>query len=464
MGKDRTLNGVVYIVSLGCPKNLVDTELMSGNLISNGWGITFSPDEANVFLINTCAFIPPARDEAKDFVEEAIYWKNERVDERKIIVTGCLVQWDKDEAFRREYPEIDLWLGIDQVTRVAEYLQQVLTAAPATNIFMRQNDPAFIYDDRMPRLQLTLPHLAYLKITEGCDNRCSYCLIPSIRGGLRSRSIKSVVAEAAGLLQNGVRELVLIGQDITAFGMDNNGQGNLAGLLRELDQFDTKYWLRLMYTHPAHFSDELIETIANAKHVLPYIDLPLQHISDRILQAMGRKISRDGIIALLEQLRKTIPNLALRTTFITGFPGETERDFEELKSFVQEHEFQRFGVFSFFSEPDAPASKLPFSIPHAVGEQRAAELMNIQAEISLRNNRLLIGRNLEVIFDVCRPDGAVGRSIMDAPEIDNSVVIKGRTNIRPGDIRQVEVTDANAYDLIAKLPVAKRRSKIVKRR
>lgn len=465
MVKNRVRNGAVYIVSLGCPKNLVDTELMSGNLVADGWGITFSPGEADVFLINTCAFIPPARDEARDAIEEAIYWKNECDQDRKIIVAGCLVQWDSEALFRREYPEVDMWVGIDQVASLAENLKLVYAdTPPEAKPFLRRDNPAFIYNDQLPRLQLTLPHLAYLKITEGCDNCCSYCLIPSIRGRLRSRTIESVVAEAAGLIRNGARELLLIGQDITAFGMEAGGKGTLAELLRELDQFDGKYWVRLLYTHPAHFSDELIEAVAGAKNILPYLDVPLQHISDHILQAMGRKISRSGIVALVERLRKSIPNLTLRTTFITGFPGESELDFNELKSFVREQEFQRFGVFSFFPEPGTPASRLPDPVPHAVGEQRATELMNIQAEISLRNNRLLIGEKVEAIFDVCRPDGAIGRSIMDAPEIDNTIVIKGRTNIRPGDIRQVVVTKADVYDLMAELPNTVRRRKAVGRR
>lgn len=438
------------MVSLGCPKNFVDTEVMAGVLVSNGFGLTFAPEEADYYLVNTCAFIPPARDEARANLEAAIDWKSKMGGDSKVIVTGCLIQWDRLETFHKEYPEVDAWIGIDEVPNIASILKDLKSGKQKGDRYLCQVKPEFIYNEKIPRLQLTLPHIAYLKIAEGCNNRCSYCSIPDIRGDLRSRTISSIITEAQNLLENGVRELLLIGQDITAFGNDNNSGENLAKLIKELDKFEGDYWIRLLYTHPAHFTDTLIDTLAESKHALPYIDMPLQHISDNILQSMRRKVDGQQVRALLKKLRERIPDISVRTTFITGYPGETEENFNELKQFITEQKFERLGVFSYYPEPGTPAAELQPQVPKEIGEARAAELMELQAKISLKLNNQLVGKQFDVIVDFVDNDIAVGRTRMDAPEIDNNVAITDAQNVEPGEFHRVVITDADEYDLVAK--------------
>jgi ribosomal protein S12 methylthiotransferase len=437
------------MVSLGCPKNFVDTEVMAGVLVSNGFGLTFAPEEAEYYLVNTCAFIPPARDEARDNLEAAIEWKKEMGGNSKVIVTGCLIQWDRLETFHKEYPEVDAWIGIDEVPNIAGILKDLKSGKQKGDRYLCQVKPEFIYNEKIPRLQLTLPHIAYLKIAEGCSNRCSYCSIPNIRGDLRSRNISSIITEAKNLLENGVRELLLIGQDITAFGNDNDSGETLAQLIKELDKFEGDYWVRLLYTHPAHFTDTLIDALAESKHALPYIDMPLQHISDNILQSMRRKVDGQHVRALLKKLRERIPDISVRTTFITGYPGETEENFNELKQFITEQKFERLGVFSYYPEPGTPAAELQ-QVPKEIGEARAAELMELQAKISLKLNNQLVGKQFDVIVDFVDNDIAVGRTRMDAPEIDNNVAITDAQNVEPGEFHKVVITDADEYDLVAK--------------
>jgi len=316
---------------------------------------------------------------------------------------------------------------------------------------LRNAVPSFLYDEKTPRLQLTLPHIAYLKIADGCNNRCSYCAIPDIRGNLRSRLIESVVAEAAAALDNGASELIVMAQDITAFGADRADGGDLSALLTELDKLPGVFWIRLLYTHPAHFSQKLIETIAGSRHVIPYVDMPLQHISDKLLKSMRRHISEEATRELLARMRAGIPQLALRTTLITGLPGETADDFKLLKDFVIEQEFDRLGVFSYFPEPDTPAAGFPEQVTAAPAEERAAELMEIQAKIALKKNNLLVGREFDVIVDFVEDSGTVGRTYMDAPEIDNIVVMPEVFDLAPGQICKTQITAAETYELTAGL-------------
>jgi len=444
--------GIVYVVSLGCPKNLVDTEVMTGVLISSGFFLSMDAEQADIYLINTCAFIPSARSETAEAIEEAQRWKEEAPDERRIVVAGCLIQWDKDGIYRERFPEVDFWIGVDQVPDIAKLFKDINPASKC----LRSETPSFIYDENIPRLQLTLPHIAYLKIADGCDNRCSYCAIPGIRGGMRSRPLKSVVVEAENALRNGAAELLLMAQDITAFGNDRNDHEDLCSLLLELDKLDGEFWLRLLYTHPAHFSQKLIDTIVECGHVLPYVDMPMQHISDKLLKSMHRHISETDMSDLLKRMREGIPDLALRTTFITGLPGETEKDFEMLKNFVIEQEFERVGVFSYSPEPGTPAAGFENQVPHALAEERAAELMEIQAKISLKNNKSLVGSEFDVIIDFIEESGSIGRTYMDAPEIDNIVVMPDVFDLTPGQIYKTIITGADTYELTAELKKRKK--------
>lgn len=440
----------VYIVSLGCPKNLVDTEVITASLMLHGFDLEHYPENADIFLINTCAFIPPARTESEEVIQEAIDWKNHAPKKRRIIVCGCLIQWDKDAVYQDKYPEVDLWAGIDTVETLGELAAKSLSM-PTTADRIYLECPAFLYDEKTPRLQLTMPHVAYLKVAEGCANKCAYCSIPRIRGELRSRSIDSIVTEAVNLRNAGVKELIVIAQDTTAFGADRKEAGeNLAMLLRRLDNLDDgEYWVRMLYTHPASFSDEVIEAMTESKHVLPYIDIPLQHISDKILKAMRRRCGKADIEQLLIKLREKIPGIAIRTTFITGFPGETEADFNELADFVREQRFERLGVFSYFEEPGTPAAEFSDKVPSDVANARRDKIMEIQAKISLKHNQGLVGKDFDVIIDSVTGDDAIARSYMDAPDIDNIVEVRHDGSLEPGNMAKVKIVAADAYSVIA---------------
>ncbi len=441
----------VYIVSLGCPKNLVDTEVMTGALLTAGFSLTMNPEAADLYLINTCAFIAPARSEAEAAIDEAVAWKMAAAAKRRIVVAGCLVKWDKDKSYYERYPEVDLWSGPDWVAEVGKQANRLFGSASTAERLL-DADVSYLYDENTPRLQLTMPHIAYLKISEGCSNRCAYCAIPAIRGDLRSRSVASVVNEARNLRRNGVTELILIAQDSSAYANDlADAKQNLPTLLRELDRLDDgQYWIRVLYTHPASFSDELIQTIAETKHTLKYIDIPLQHIADFMLQRMRRHCDGSHIRKLLDKLRAQIPGVTIRTTFITGFPGETETMFEELRNFVAEQQFDRLGVFTYCPEPDTPAVAFADQVPAALAEQRRDILMALQKKISLNLNKSLVGRRLDVIVDIVENSrSAVGRSTHDAPEIDNLVKIVHQGQLNPGDIVTAEVTGAAAYSLNA---------------
>ena len=327
-----------------------------------GRTLAFKPDEADLYVINTCAFIPAARDEAREAIEDGIAWKQEKPG-RLLVVAGCLTEWDKDGSVRKEYPEVDLWTGVNQVAEIARLLDRQSTLPE------NAEEPVYLYDDCTPRLQLTLPHLAYLKIADGCNNRCTYCSIPGIRGRLRTRPMESVVREARNLIEGGVRELLVIAQDITVYGNDRPESGDtLARLLTALNALEGNFVIRLLYTHPAHYTEEFIDFMARGNtKVLPYLDIPLQHISDRILKQMNRHVTRKQTEELLTKLRERIPGLTLRTTFITGFPGETEEEYQELKSFAKKFKFERCGVFPYSPEPRTPAAAFPDQVPAELG-------------------------------------------------------------------------------------------------
>jgi len=314
-----------------------------------------------------------------------------------------------------------------------------------------KHDPVWLYDHNTPRLQLTVPHMAYLKIADGCNNRCSYCAIPGIRGVLRSRNIASVEAEAKNLVDAGVKELLVIAQDITAFGADRPADGeDIAMLLEKLNAIPSDFVIRLLYTHPAHYTDSFIDFLARRDtKVLPYLDIPLQHINDRILKAMGRRVTKAQTVELLRKLREKVADLTIRTTFITGFPGETEEEFNELAAFVKEQKFERCGVFPYSPEPDTPAAKLPDQVPQEIAEARANKLMEIQQKIMKKANRQWIGREVRMLVDDVDSGVAVGRATMDAPEIDNRILLPRAKRLKPGQFCQVRITGADSYEFTA---------------
>lgn len=426
-----------YLVSLGCPKNLVDSEIIAANLLNNGWGLAMTPEMAQLYIINTCAFIPPAREEAAGEINCASLWKQENP-ERKIIVTGCLSQYGKD--IRKKFPQVDFWAGVDDVVRLPEILNG---KAPSTGC-------SYLHSADTPMLQLTVPHVAYVKIADGCNNCCSYCIIPRLRGKLRSRPMADVLEEISGLVSNGVKEIIIIAQDVTAFGMDRPGTGDsLAGLLTQIEEIEGDFKVRLLYTHPAHYTDELISVLAQSKKVMPYLDMPLQHISDRILKAMNRHIDTAGIKTLLKKLRQNIPGLVLRTTFITGLPGETDEEFAELEKFIREQKFERLGVFPYAAEPGSKAAAMP-DIPSAeTAAARAEKIMKGQIARMKRRSTALIGTEMEVLVDQIDEDIAIARGVWDAPDIDNVVYIVNAARIKEGDRLLVRITSRHDCDLVA---------------
>jgi len=444
----KTPEQFVYIVSLGCPKNFVDTEVMAAALLQNNVGITPYLEDADIMLVNTCAFIPEARSEAVENVENAIAWKNEAPKSRSIIISGCLNQWDIDQKYSAAYPEVDLWLGIDQVEKIPGYIFDLLDGQVKENVVVNKKSE-YLYDDTTPRLQLTLPHYAYVKIADGCDHNCSYCSIPRIRGKLRSRTMESVVKESRNLIESGVKELILIAQDTTFFGDDNDDPNvSLAGLVKEIDKISGDFWIRIMYTHPASFPQELIDVFKNSKHLVPYLDIPLQHISDRILDSMGRKITTARVKELLTDIRKEIPEMCFRTTFIIGYPGETDEEYQEVYNLCDEFEFDRMGAFVYSPEPYTRAATMENQISKDVAQARCDELMALQQEISLERNEALVGKTFDVIIDMVTEDGTgIGRSYMDAPEIDNAIIVRNDGSLEAGDRVRVKITDCSEYDL-----------------
>lgn len=433
-----------YLVALGCPKNLVDSEVIAGVLATSGYALTFEPEDADIFVINTCAFLPQARSEAAGVIEEACRWKAAAPEHRRIAVTGCLPEYDRrSHEYCEAFPQVDIWCRIDDMTKLPALLRGSAAGQPDGAA------SSYLYDENTPRLQLTMPHIGSVKIAEGCNNRCSYCSIPFIRGGLRSRSISSVAAEARQLIRGGVKELQILAQDITAFGHDTGE--SLAGLLRELDRLPGDFRMRLLYTHPAHYTPELIEVLATAEKVLPYLDMPLQHISDKILKSMNRHIGRSGIEKLIFDLRSAISGLTLRTTFITGLPGEGEAEFAELADFVRRTKFERMGVFAYSPEPGTPAAKMKDIPPFETAEERAKLLMTRQVARMKRANKKLIGTRQEVLVDFIDGDWAAGRSAMDAPEIDNLIWFPKDRRTGAGKYIQVEIVGTQGCDLTAEI-------------
>lgn len=441
---------VVNVVSLGCAKNLVDTEVMCGAIASSGMYLSESPDDANVCLINTCSFIKDARDEAEEAIRTALKWKRAgRGAKRLVVVAGCLPQRFPAET-ARQFPGIDLLLGLDDVPHAAELIQAAFAGKARHEVDTRM--PTYLYDHTTPRLTVTPPAYAYLKIAEGCDHRCAFCAIPTFRGNQRSRSISSVVTECRQLLDQGARELNLIAQDTSRYGLDRNDQANIVKLLKECDTLDGDFWLRILYTHPLHTSDELLDVLAHSRHVVPYLDMPIQHLSTHVLQDMRRGMTGPQLRERLTAIRHNFPQLTFRTTVLVGFPGETEDDFKELSDFLAEFKFDRLGAFAFSPEDGTPAQKLDLPVPPAeIAAQRRDLILALQAEISTAKNRQLLNSTQRVLLEEQLDDTTwLARTAADAPEVDQQVTVKTkrRKNTQPR-FANVKITRSYEYDLEA---------------
>jgi ribosomal protein S12 methylthiotransferase len=440
--------GTYAFVSLGCPKNLVDSERMLGRLAQDGYTLTAEADGADVVVVNTCGFIEPARQESLAVIREMLALKEQgRVG--AVVVAGCLAQRKKEELFE-EVPGVDHIVGVFGREEITQVVDRALAQRHEQRSLFRPAPVKALEDTA--RLRITPRHYAYLKISEGCDRLCTFCAIPGMRGKHVSKPIEEVLREARELAADGVRELIVVAQDTTYYGLDLYGKVRLAELLRELDRVDGLEWIRILYAYPIHFTDELIETLAGARKIIPYLDLPLQHINDRVLRRMQRRVNRASTEELLQRLRRAIPNLTLRTTFIVGFPGETEAEFEELAAFVRAQRFERAGVFPYSFEPGTPATRLDGHWPEEVKQQRRARLMEVQQEVALDWSRQQKGRELEVIIDGPDPEvpnHVLARSHADAPDIDCVVRVKGK-GLRAGDLVRVKVTTADDYDLVAR--------------
>ncbi len=438
----------VSMVSLGCPKNLVDAEVMLGHLPLDRYEIVTDESQADIIVINTCAFINDAKEESVDTILEVADYK-EKGHCKLLVVSGCLPQ-RYQEQLREQLPEVDLFIGIAEVPRIVELIErQLLLDAPSQEIGV----PDYLYDHKTPRVNSSPFYSSYIKIAEGCSNHCSYCIIPQLRGILRSRSIDSVVQEARNLVSQGVKEINLIAQDITAYGMDRNDGATLETLLKELVKVDEIVWIRLLYAYPDGISDELIELIAQEEKICNYLDIPLQHIDDQILAGMNRRISEQKSRALIKKLREKIPDLTLRTSFIVGFPGESREQFDKLLAFVKEGYFERVGVFRYSREEGTAAAALPNQVPGQTKKGRLNRLMKAQARVSFNKNRALIGRTETVLVEGYSEETELllkGRSARQAPDIDGQYLITaGQAEV--GELVQLKITDSSEYDLIGEI-------------
>lgn len=442
----------VHLVSLGCPKNRVDSEVMVGKLQEGPFELVDEPELADVIVVNTCSFIQPATEESIETVLEMARFKEEGSCS-KLVVTGCMVQ-RFGKSLEGELPEVDHFLGTGEYHRISDVLKSRDAMAPKSFVDV----PMYIHDEMAPRVNSWAGHSAYLKISEGCNHRCTFCIIPQLRGKLRSRTIESLVVEAAKLSASGVRELNLVSQDSTAYGRDIYGKPKLAELLRALAKVEGIEWIRIHYAYPIGLPDDLLQTIAEEPKVLPYLDMPLQHASGPMLKAMKRGVTRAGQERILTRVREAIPDIAIRTTFIVGFPGETEDDFAVLEDFVREQKFSRVGVFTYFQEDGTPAAELPDQVPEEIRELRQARLMQVQAEISRQANEALVGQVVPVMLDGVSGESDLllsGRLMTQAPEVDGQVFV---TSIPPGakagDVLPCRIVQAADHDLVGEMDLS----------
>lgn len=441
----------IGVVSLGCPKNLVDAETMLGLIHEENYEITNDPSEAEIIIVNTCGFIESAKEESiNTILQMAEYKKSGSC--KYIIVTGCLSQRYAEELFN-ELPEADAIAGVEVYDEIGSIIKRVMNGERF--IMLERSKPDVIYTSKetfLPRILTTPSYTAYLKIAEGCDNCCSYCAIPKIRGPYRSKQMEQVLKEAKALANNGVKELIVVAQDTTRYGEDlPGGKLLLADLLKELNKIESLKWIRVMYCYPNNFTDELIETFASLDKVCKYVDLPLQHASNRLLASMNRYDTREEVETLLAKLRKRIPGIVIRTTFIVGFPGETDADFEELKEFVEQQRFENAGVFAYSQEEGTVAGAMPNQIPDEIKQERYHELMALQAQISEEIHKDTEGQTLEVLVEGIEEDGSglhYGRSYREAPDIDGLVFIENPGDIKLGCFVKVNILQGFTYESV----------------
>lgn len=430
------------MVSLGCPKNQVDAEQMLGTLAGSGFEITSEQAEADVIVVNTCGFIESAKEESIEAIFEAARMKQQGKC-AKVIIAGCLAQRYKEDLLL-ELPEADIVIGTGEIGRISEVCEQALSG---TERLMKVSSPTMVYD--LPRISTTPAHYRYLKIAEGCSNRCSYCAIPIIRGNFTSRPYESILDEAQRLADDGAKELILLSQDSTAY---QDGEAALPKLLKALARINGVAWVRLMYAYPGRISNALMTVIAEEANICKYLDLPIQHFDNKVLAAMNRRGTPEDIRKTIEQLRKRVPGIALRTSLIVGFPGETDAAFKRLLSFIREVEFEHLGVFPFSPEEGTAAFGLKSQVPAAVVAERLDRIMKVQAKISRKKNKNLIGTRQRVLIDGMEDMALFGRLETQAPEIDGLVYLS-ETEAEPGEFVEVTITGATEYDLMGKAKV-----------
>ena len=439
----------ILFVSLGCDKNLVDTEKMLGILGGDGFQFTDSEEEADVIIINTCCFIGDAKEESVNTILEMARCKEEGRC-KALLVTGCLAQRYKDEILT-EIPEVDGILGTSSYDQIGAMVKQILEEK-------KEHVSCFRDINALPRtdggrMVTTGGHYAFLKIAEGCDKHCTYCIIPNLRSSYRSLLMEDLLQEARGLAAQGVKELILVAQETTLYGVDLYGEKSLPRLLRELAKIPGIQWIRIQYCYPEEITDELIQVIREEEKVCHYLDIPIQHASDPVLKRMGRRTNQEELRRIIGKLRKEIPDIAIRTTLISGFPGETEEDHEELMAFVDEMEFERLGVFAYSLEEDTPAAQMPDQVPQELKEERRDEIMELQQEIAFEKAESLVGRVLDVMIEgkVADEPAYVGRTYMDSPNVDGLIFVNADLQLMSGDFVRVKVTGAAEYDLIGEV-------------
>ena len=445
----------VGFISLGCPKNLVDSEVMMGQLKANGYELTADASEADTVVVNTCGFIDSAKQESIDTILEAARLKTDGKASR-LVVAGCLVERYRDEL-KAEMPEVDAFIGTSQINDILAVCDPKVSTRSLPVVPLGNQSATYLYDESTPRVLATPSHYAFIKIAEGCDRPCAFCFIPQMRGHFRSRRFGSIVAEAHQLAEEGVKELILVAQDSSRYGEDLDKQDALAHLLRELAHTDGIEWVRVMYTYPTHISDGFLDVLAEEPKAVKYLDMPLQHASQNVLKLMKRGGNRASLERLIERVRKRVPGIAVRTTFITGFPGETEEDFNELMAFVKNVEFDRVGVFTYSDEEGTPAFNLPDKVDPKTAKQRRDRLMKEQAKIAKRKHQAMIGQTVRVMFEGESNESELlwqGRMATQAPDIDGCVLINDVPegfNPKAGEMVNVLLTEALDYDMLGRV-------------
>ena len=445
----------VGFVSLGCPKNLVDSEVMMGHLKQSGYEITADAADAETVVVNTCGFIDSAKKESIEAILEAARLKTEG-HAKRLVVAGCLVERYRDEL-KAEMPEVDAFIGTNQINDILKVCDPQTNIRSLPVVQLGNQSATYLYDESTPRVLATPSHYAFVKIAEGCDRPCAFCFIPQMRGHFRSRRFGSIVAEAHQLAEEGVKEIILVAQDSSRYGEDLGKPDALARLLRELARVEGIEWVRVMYTYPTHISDAFLDVLAEEPRAVKYLDMPLQHASQNVLKLMKRGGNRKSLERLIERVRQRVPGIAVRTTFISGFPGETEEDFKELLAFVKNVEFDRVGIFTYSDEEGTPAFTLPNKVPHRTASRRRTALMKEQARISRRNNKTRVGEVVRAVFEGESKESELlwqGRMETQAPDIDGCVLINDVPDgVLPsvGDFVQVEITEAHEHDLIGRI-------------